>query len=458
MPYALHVVATAIVSGVLYAVFVQSLSHVSKDGRTDELLWFFNGFSWDAARSGFTVLAVGVAIVAYLAAWLGYGWACAAVGGRALPEALKADSRTFILSFSVAFVLGVRCNVDRPKFFHTIAAFYVAFIAWKLIYFLRGLLKREGVPSAGQVFAIFLATYAAVNVLHSRTRPMGDEPHYLVMAHSLVHDGDLELSNNYASRDYRRFFDQDEIHWHGRPRELPDGRKVVYSWHDAGLAILIAPGYAFSPRFWPLFILNIACAALMTTVLLLLKDLGLGGRDRLYATLAFGLTPPIVFYANQVFPEVPAAFLLILGLRQVLLLPDKSVRRCLIIGLCICLLPWLGRRFGLLCICLFAMGLLRMRHSVGSWVALCLPNVLSALVMRQFFIATYGAFTATAGWWDLLSGSWYYIKPHAVLGLLFDREAGLLTFAPIYVFAVAGFWILMGRDGRRAAMLLAVFC
>jgi hypothetical protein len=121
-------------------------------------------------------------------------------------------------------------------------------------------------------------------------------------------------------------------------------------------------------------------------------------------------------------------------------------------------MPWLGRRYGLLCICLFVLCLIRMRHGIGSWLALCVPNILSALAMRQLFIAMYGKFSVSAGWW----GGLFVFKPRAilpaVLGVLFDREAGLLTFAPLYAFAAAGVWLCLRRDWRRVAVLLVPFC
>ena len=36
--------------------------------------------------------------------------------------------------------------------------------------------------------------------------PTGDQPFYLMDADSLAQDGDLELSNNYANRDYDKFY------------------------------------------------------------------------------------------------------------------------------------------------------------------------------------------------------------------------------------------------------------
>ena len=39
--------------------------------------------------------------------------------------------------------------------------------------------------------------------------PSGDEPHYLVIAQSLLIDGDLQIENNHRARDYATFVDGD---------------------------------------------------------------------------------------------------------------------------------------------------------------------------------------------------------------------------------------------------------
>src|SRR5207237_2278877 len=70
--------------------------------------------------------------------------------------------------------------------------------------------------------------------------PQGDEPHYLVMAHSLWTDGDLDLTDEFEGQEYSAFFN-------GRlaPHPSPSSpRGHLYSLHSPGLPLLILPGYA----------------------------------------------------------------------------------------------------------------------------------------------------------------------------------------------------------------------
>src|SRR6185503_13608863 len=62
-------------------------------------------------------------------------------------------------------------------------------------------------PRERSLFAIALAFFLALGLfLPGPAGPQGDEPHYLVMAQSLLRDGDLDLQNEFAGREYAAFF------------------------------------------------------------------------------------------------------------------------------------------------------------------------------------------------------------------------------------------------------------
>src|SRR5262249_28067480 len=96
-------------------------------------------------------------------------------------------------------------------------------------------------PSRAAIFAIGLAVYATLGLRHLNAVGLrGDEPHYLVITHSLLADRDLDIANNHAQRDYRTFYG-DEL----RPDFLQCGlHGEIYSIHAPGLPALLVPGYA----------------------------------------------------------------------------------------------------------------------------------------------------------------------------------------------------------------------
>src|SRR5262245_15991164 len=78
--------------------------------------------------------------------------------------------------------------------------------------------------------------------VQSQVGAEGDEPHYLMVAESLLRDHDLALDQDYAEGRYRAFYrTHDELAPHFRVRGR-EGR--IYSLHAVGLSLLVLPAYA----------------------------------------------------------------------------------------------------------------------------------------------------------------------------------------------------------------------
>ena len=67
--------------------------------------------------------------------------------------------------------------------------------------------------------ALVLFLFAWTLTMHGKYSASGDEPHYLMMAQSIIADHDLDLANNYANDDGRLFgHDHLEIDGHARAK------------------------------------------------------------------------------------------------------------------------------------------------------------------------------------------------------------------------------------------------
>jgi len=130
----------------------------------------------------------------------------------------------------------------------------------------------------------------------------GDEPHYMLMDYSLIHDHDLNLKNNYANRDYAGFFDS-TLGPQGNPVNPSDVRSI----HGDGLPFLLLPGFAIAGK-WGAVVEMVAVA----TVVLWLAYVWtkqITGRKK-YAYLATGLLTLCYFFANlagYVYPDMAVA-------------------------------------------------------------------------------------------------------------------------------------------------------
>jgi hypothetical protein len=302
-------------------------------------------------------------------------------------------------------------------------------------------------PGRGAVFGVSLGLYLFCGFSSAiAIGPGADEPHYLVIAHSLLVDHDLDIENNHAQRDYRDFFGGEL-----RPDYLQRGRHgEIYSIHAPGLPALLLPAYAIAGyRGAVAFICLLA--ALAALAVFELSEAIAGRGPALVAWAATCLTVPWVPHAWLIFPEMPGA----LVVAWAVLWLWKPLPDALAIwfgrGIALALLPWLHTKFVVLLAMLTGFLLLRLWPRLKASATLVAPIGVSAVLWLCSFYWMYGVFDPEAPY-----GSYTrtFIRleniPRGLLGLLFDQKFGLLAYAPVYVLAAAGFWIMMRRPGLRA--------
>jgi hypothetical protein len=277
-------------------------------------------------------------------------------------------------------------------------------------------------PSPVLLFAAAFAFYAFLGKhLPGPSGPQGDEPHYLLMCQSLLSDGDLDLSDDYANREYGAFFagSLSQPHVSGSSRA---GRS--YSFHSPGLPLLLLPGYALG-GYLGVRVMLWAFAALSGVLVHRLVRESLGDEDLALAAWA-GLVfvPPLPFFAMRVYPETvallaTAAFLLTARRR----LDARSAGAA---AACAALLPWLHSKF----VVLAALGLLLTLARPGRWVWRAAVLVAFAASLALLLVTFHG-------WYGRASLSAAYGEPDLLLPAcratrrdVFDRQFSLFPSAP----------------------------
>lgn len=308
------------------------------------------------------------------------------------------------------------------------------------------------------LWLVLLAAYATTLGLHAtpEERYSVPEAHRLLTAESLAEDRSLELSDEYAQRDWRRFSDRPL-----RPTDRRrDGRLVEPQ--GLGFALLAAPAYALAG---PLGVEGLCAAALALAFVL-----GAALARRLVpdpwpvrAALVTGLSPPALAGATTVGPAPVAAALLAGAALLALRVREEprlgSATRSA--GL-LALLPWLGLRFlapGAVVLAGLARWLRRRQRGVNGLLAveLLLSSAVVLATVNERLFGTLvptpnepgagpGAGVADAG--ELLG------RVPAVLGTLVDRDAGLLRWAPFLALAGVSLRLLVRsrRDGVARAL------
>ena len=290
---------------------------------------------------------------------------------------------------------------------------------------------------------------AAARLTGTILYPAGDEPHYLVIAQSLWRDGDFKIENNHARGDYREYFRQPlEPHYLTRGK---DGE--IYSIHPVGLSLLLAPVYALGGyrAVVAALIAMAACAAALAWRWV--AGVTGSGAAATFAWAAAALSAPYLFNTFTVYPEIAASLAVMIAM---------TTRQPLVLGLACGSLPWLSTKYAPMSAILLATGLLSGWSPSTWWLApfrtvarAMLPyGAMLAAWFAFFWViwgsprpqAPYGAMVQTTPW-NLVFGA---------PGLLFDQEYGLLPYAPVYVLAATGLWVLWRRGGEPRAQAVRV--
>ena len=273
----------------------------------------------------------------------------------------------------------------------------------------------------------------------------GDEPHYLMVAESLLQDGDLALEPDYAEERYAPFYRKPDLAPHYRVRGR-DGE--ILSLHAIGLSLLLLPAYGLGGYPAASFFMALLSVALAVEIRGLIREQTGDSTVADAAAWVAALSPPILHYAGLIFTEIPAALVVAIVLRRGREPWKLSPAAAAGLATACAFLPWLNVRFVPLTIILLLY--LAVQPNRKRLVALAAPTLISAAGVAIYHWILYG-------FWDprLVYGSRPELSvaalPEGMQGLLLDQEFGLLVYAPAFALAVPGVFFL-GRLRRRVTL------
>lgn len=321
--------------------------------------------------------------------------------------------------------------------------------------------------------AFFIYQLASLFLVLQGVTFSGDEPYYLLTTHSLIYDGDINLANNYARQDYFAFYSRQEhprlkLGIYGRYGKK--GKDCIYPINLPGISVLIIPFYALSQLFSGKILtfilkgsLSIWAAFFSLQVYLLIRQRW--GRE----SLALGLwlitafTPPVLFYSCHLYPEIPIAFFSLLIFRRLLLSQNISCLEASGLGFLLATFPWFGLKYNFLFWPLLILGFLKFARSqekmkkIGAFIWLPL---ISQFLFYLFIYHLYGTFSPIAiyegmltaeqlrAFWQMVMAIPLSLRLESFLDYFLDQRDGLLLYAPIYFFALAGFIDLWRRSKK----------
>jgi hypothetical protein len=279
---------------------------------------------------------------------------------------------------------------------------------------------------------------------------------------SLVDDHDLDETNNYANRDYHRFYPAlgpTHSGWPSYPDPLPPHqsdttRPGLYSKHGLGLALLIALPFYLGGRTLTLIVLAAIAALLAANMTLLAaRYTRLPGLAALSA-LALALTNPLFSFSLLIFPEMSAALAITYATRR--LLADRNHPwQWLLTGAAIAVLPWLHYRLTPISVILAVIAVIRFRR---QWTP---PSIISAAILpassasallwwhRHLYNSPFPPSTDHAGF------SGFTGTINGLAGTFLDQQWGAFIHNPLLLLAVSAF-VPFALARRRDASVIAV--
>lgn len=305
----------------------------------------------------------------------------------------------------------------------------------------------ERTPRRAWLLAALGLLYAgAAWRVQERVGPHGDEPHYLMVAESLLRDGDLRLEQDYAERRYASFTDED-LAPHYRVR----GRGgAIYSVHAIGLSLLVLPAYAVGGYPGVSFFMAALAWLLVREVHGLLLASGASARGALGVAALMALSPPLLQYVGLVFTEVPAALVLARALRGMVAGPPWRGRDVLLWAVPLCALPWFNVRYAPVAALVLA-GALAARPPRRVAGVLAAAAGVSAAGIMLYHRALYGFFDPRLVWGARPEFSVATLG-EGLPGLALDQEFGLLPYAPVFVLCLPGL-VRLARERTRLAFV-----
>ena len=361
-----------------------------------------------------------------------------------------------------ATLIGMR---DHDALRNTLGAWYVLFVGAKTAVLLRAIWRWMAAESPGARYAtvaLFLGALLPYLLLGAHVvtamSATGDEPYYLLIAQSLLHEQDLDLADNFAGADYLPFY------W-GRlttrtpgVRTTEDGR--IYAEAFQGLQpVWLLPGYWLAGRAGAVVVVNLASALALALTFRLALLSGASTRAAFLAWLGAAFSLPVLSFAVSPWPEMTGAFFATAAV--FVLLREPGTRRAIAVaGGLLALMVATKTRLFLLAVPIMAGFARRAGWRAGAALG-ALGGMAFAAASAYDALAQMGQVARRVRQVGLLQTlewllAWTVRAPteyRGHLGLLLDQEFGVLLCAPVLALSLAGA-VAAGRERRWRYVLL----
>ena len=303
-----------------------------------------------------------------------------------------------------------------------------------------------------KIFFVAITTFAFAMVALNARATYGakisvDEPQYLLSALSIIEDGNLDISDEL---DERRYWTYHPLKLNQQTIDLNESGQRI-SPHDPLLPLILAIPVGLGG--WILAKIALAVIAAFTAAATLWVAVRRFSISENIAAIVIGLcfaAPPMTAYATQIYPEMPAALCLVLGVG--LVTSEFQRPNLLWLSILITALPWLSVKYVPVAVALVLYVVIKhLKKHQKDLLVFGGVLVISALVYLLVHKRIYGGWTVYASGDHFVNGEFEVVgrnpnfsaRTRRLSGLLFDKGFGLIAWAPFYFALIPSFIALM---------------
>ena len=279
----------------------------------------------------------------------------------------------------------------------------------------------------------------------------GDEPHYLVISDALWNFRSFDIGAAYLKEALiPQFYPLglapsgaalgSDWSW-GHVVESSNG---VFSWHGVLVGWFLAVPLGLFGIMGAKIAMIALGAGFAGVIYLLSGQIFTSVRIRLAVSLALALTYPLLLGSNQIFPDLPAAGLALLGsywlMREVKArsthssAPDSRVARpvvTFVVAFLVALLPWVGIKYAPIAAVLLIALLFASRSKTSVVLATAISAVLLMVFQWYAYNSPFGAFAEGV----VEYGPEFWLR---LFGLVLDQNQGFLFYSPLLWLGLLG--------------------
>jgi hypothetical protein len=296
-----------------------------------------------------------------------------------------------------------------------------------------------------------------------------DETQYMLTAISLVEDGDLDIADERAQRRWRDFADEEPP---VQAEPLADGRRI--SPHDPLLPAVLALPVGLAGWVGGKLALTLVAGALAAlTLWVAVRRFGVPAKLATGGVALAAASTPLAVHGQQLYPELPAALVTLVGVAAVTAPLDRRPDRpgpgagaLALLAVAVTALPWLSVKYLPVAAALALVGGARAWRAGRRRALAVVAAALAAMAVA--YLA--GHRVVWGGWTVYASGDHfqqsgefgvlgfhpsYLGRAERLVSLLVDRGYGIVAWQPAWLLLLPALGALAARRPRHWPALVA---